>query len=418
MGTIVPKAIAAAVLNSLKGGVVPRVGLEYITVGRKNEINALLNDVDIIEQGGSTFRFVVGKYGSGKTFLMHALRNHVMERGFVVTDAELTNEKRLVGNKGQGLATYRELIHNMAIHAKPDNEALPLVLEKWISRIQNEVVQNDGIAPDADHFKEAVSRKIYDVTTSMEQQINGFEFGRVLDLYYKAYIAGDEAMMKKTFKWFRGEYKTKTEAKNDLEVNLIVTDDNWYEFMKLFSCFVAKAGFKGLYLCIDELPNLYRIPSKVGRDYNYNKILYMYNDALQGNSKYMGIIMGNTPEGMEDPVKGVFSYEALATRLQDSKFAKKNADLSAPVIHLVALNPAELYILVEKLTYMHADLYAYEARLEHDDFIHFLKSEYARMERVEDITVRDIIRNYISFLNLVQQNPDTPVSELALLEKV
>lgn len=412
----VPTATAAAVLNSLKGGVVPRVGLEYITVGRRSEIEALLHDVSIIENGGAAVRFIEGKFGSGKTFLMHALRNHVMEKNFVVTDVELSVDRRLVGNKGQGLATYRELIRNMSVLACPENGALQVILNRWISSVENEVVQKDGLTPGNEIFDIKVSQRIYEITSSMDSKVNGFDFGRVLATYYKGKRTGREELQKNAFRWLCGEYRTKTEAKTDLGVNLIITDENWYDFMKLFADFVVKAGYTGLYICMDELANIYEIPSKVGRDYNYSKLLTIYNDALQGLANNLGIIISVTKEAMEDPVRGVFSYEPLRTRIEDTRKNQDGIvqlrDLAAPIIHLSPLNPGEMYVLIEKLTRLHEDVYGYESKFEHDDFIYFLKTEYAKCKNTQEITVREMVRNYITLLNLSQQHQNKPKEEI------
>jgi hypothetical protein len=415
MDSAIPRATAATVLNSLKSGVVPRTGLEYITVGRKNEIQALLQDVSIIEQGGATFRFIEGKYGSGKTFLMHAIRNHVMEKNFVVTDVELSVEKRLVGNKGQGLATYRELIRNLAIRACPDNGALKLILDKWIGVLENEVVQVEGLVPGHEAFDVRVSQKIYKITSSMEERVNGFDFGKVLAAYYKGHRTGDMELQKKALRWLCGEYRTRTEAKADLGVNLIIADDNWYDFIKLFSDFVVKAGYVGLYVCIDELATLYEIPSKVGREYNYNRLLSIYNDALQGKASHMGIIVSVTKQAMEDPTRGVFSFAPLRSRLEYTGYEQENPDMrdmASPIIKLKALNPGEMYVLLEKLTNMHSILYGYTPNLEHDDYIHFLKREYSKAAKGEEVTVREMIRNYITLLNLIQQNQGVSKEEI------
>lgn len=412
----VPAATAAAVLNSLKGGVVPRVGLEYITVGRRNEISALLQDVAIIENGGAAVRFIEGKYGSGKTFMMHALRNHVMEKNFVVTDVELSVDKRLVGNKGQGLATYRELIRNMSTSACPESGALQVILNKWISNVENEVVQKDGLTPGNEAFDIKVSQRIYDITNAMESKVNGFDFGRVLAAYYKGKRTGREELQRNAFRWLCGEYRTKTEAKTDLGVNLIVTDENWYDFMKLFADFVVRAGYAGLYICMDELANIYEIPSKVGRDYNYSRLLSIYNDALQGLANNLGIIISVTKEAMEDPVKGVYSFEPLRTRIEDRRREKDGIvplmDMAAPIIHLSPLNPGEMYVLLEKLTQLHEVVYDYESKFEHDDFIYFLKTEYAKCKNAREITVREMVRNYITLLNLSQQHQNKTKEEI------
>lgn len=412
----ISRTTAATVLNSLKSGVVPRIGLEYITVGRRSEIQALLQDVSIIEQGGAAFRFIEGKYGSGKTFLMHAIRNHVMEKNFVVTDVELSVDKRFVGNKGQGLATYRELIRNMATHASPDNGALQLILDKWIGTLENEVVQFEGLVPGHEVFDVRVSQKIYKITSSMEERVNGFDFGKVLASYYRGYRKGDVELQKKALRWLCGEYRTRTEAKTDLGVNLIVTDDNWYDFIKLFADFVVKAGYAGLYVCMDELSTLYEIPSRVGREYNYNKLLSIYNDALQGKASNLGIIISVTREAMEDPVRGVFSFEPLRSRLAESGFAQESAvkmrDMASPIIKLDVLNPGEMYVLLEKLADIHGILYDYTPQLEHDDYIYFLKQQYGKNLDGEENTVRDMIRNYITLLNLIQQNQEVPKEKI------
>lgn len=408
----ISRTTAATILNSLKSGVVPRTGLEYITVGRKSEIQALLQDVSIIEQGGAAFRFIEGKYGSGKTFLMHALRNHVMEKNFVVTDVELSVDRRLIGNKGQGLSTYRELIRNMATHACPDNGALQLILDKWIGALENEVVQFEGLVPGHEVFDVRVSQKIYKITSSMEERVNGFDFGKVLASYYKGHRTGDMELQKKALRWLCGEYRTRTEAKTDLGVNLIITDENWYDFIKLFADFVVKAGYAGLYVCMDELATLYEIPSRVGREYNYNKLLSVYNDALQGKASHLGMIASITKEAMEDPVRGVFSFEPLKSRLSESSFEQEGAvpmrDMAAPVIKLSVLNPGEMYVLLEKLANIHGILYGYTPKLEHDDYIYFLKQQYSRTSEGEEATARDMIKDYITLLNLMQQHQEMP----------
>ena len=222
----VPKRISQTVLNSLKGGVVPRIGLPYITVGRKSEIEALLHDVDIIADGGASFRFIVGRYGSGKSFLIQTIRNYVMERGFVVADADLSPERRLQGTRGQGLATYRELIGNLSTKTKPEGGALTLVLDRWISGVQAEAVGETGLAPGDAALTIAVDQKIYSVTAAVSELVHGFEFARLLSLYYHAYVDGDDALKQKVVRWFRAEYATKREAKEELGVNVIITDDD------------------------------------------------------------------------------------------------------------------------------------------------------------------------------------------------
>ncbi len=230
--TKVPRRISQTVLNSLKGGVVPRIGLPYITVGRKNEIEALLHDVDIISEGGASFRFIVGRYGSGKSFLLQTIRNYVMDRGFIVADADLSPERRLQGTRGQGLATYRELISNLSTKTRPEGGALTLVLDRWISAVQSEAVQETGLLPGDPALTQAADKKIYAVTSSVSELVHGFEFARLLSAYYRAYADGDDETKAKVVRWFRGEYSLKSEAKEALGINMIITDDDWYDYLK------------------------------------------------------------------------------------------------------------------------------------------------------------------------------------------
>lgn len=408
----VPKRIAQIVLNSLKGGVVPRIGLPYITVGRKAEIEALLHDVDVIQEGGASFRFIVGRYGSGKSFLLQTIRNYVMDKNFVVVDGDLSPERRLQGSKGQGLATYRELIQNLSTKTRPEGGALTLILDRWINSVQTQVV-SEGIASDDPKFEAAVDQKIYGVISSLNELVHGFDFAKLLNMYYHAYMSGDDETKAKVVKWFRGEYSHKTEAKKDLGVDIIISDSDWYEYLKLFATFFRQAGYAGLMIMIDELVNIYKIPNAISRQYNYEKILTMYNDTLQGKAKYLGIIMCGTPQAVEDRRRGVYSYEALRSRLASGKFAQESArDMYAPVIKLEPLTAEEMLVLTEKLADMHANLYGYERTITDNDLAQFIKIEYARVGADTSITPREIIRDFIELLDIVWQNPDKKITDL------
>ncbi len=409
----IPKRIASTVINSLKGGVVPRVGLPYITVGRDTEINALLHDVDIIADGGASFRFIVGKYGSGKSFLLQTIRNYVMDRNFVVVDADLSPERRLQGNKGQGLATYKELISNMSTKTRPEGGALTLILDRWISSVQSETAAQSCLSFDDIEFTKLVEKKIYEVISSLNEMVHGFDFAKLLTIYYKSYVDGNDENKAKVVKWFRGEYVNKTEAKSELGVNIIITDDDWYEYIKLFAFFLKQAGYNGMLILIDELVNIYKVPNSITRQYNYEKILTMYNDTLQGKAKYLGIIMCGTPQCIEDTRRGVYSYEALRSRLAEGRFGRDDVkDMLAPVIKLLPLNYEEMLVLIEKLAYIHAGLFEYEQTLNQNDMINFIKIEFGRIGADTNITPREVIRDFIELLNIVYQNPHINVTEL------
>lgn len=409
----IPKRIASVIINSLKGGVVPRIGLPYITVGRETEIDAFLHDIGIIEEGGASFRFVAGKYGSGKSFLLQTVRGYAMDRNMAVADADLSPERRLQGTRGQGLATYKELIRNLSTKTRPEGGALTLILDRWINGLMNEAMNENGLSFSDPGLKPLTEKKIRDVISSLNEMVHGFDFARLLTLYYEAYLNGDDELKARVVKWFRGEYTTKTEAKEQLGVNIIITDDDWYEYIKLFSVFLKKAGYGGLIILIDELVNIYKIPNSITRQYNYEKILTMYNDTLQGKAQYLGIIMSGTPQCIEDARRGVYSYEALRSRLTAGRFGKgEMRDMLAPVIKLVPLTYEEMLVLTEKLADIHAQLFEYEQKIREEDLIAFIKIEFSRVGADTSITPREVIRDFIELLDILYQNPDADIEKL------
>jgi hypothetical protein len=409
----IPKRIASVIINSLKGGVVPRIGLPYITVGREHEINALLHDIEIISEGGASFRFIAGRYGSGKSFLLQTIRNYAMDRNFVVVDADLSPERRLQGTRGQGLATYKELIRNMSTRTRPEGGALTLILDRWISGVQSEAMDFLGCGFDDPRLAPETERRIRGVVGELSEMVHGFDFAKLLTIYYKAYIGGDDESKAKVVKWFRGEYSLKSEAKAELGVNIIVTDDDWYDYIKLFAAFLKRAGYDGMLILIDELVNIYKIPNSITRQYNYEKILTMYNDALQGKAHHLGIIMSGTLQCIEDQRRGVYSYEALRSRLEQGRFGSdEHSDMLAPVIKLNPLSYEEMLVLTEKLADIHAELFGYERTLGQEELIAFIKIEYGRIGADKNITPREVIRDFIELLNISFQNPGLTVSQL------
>lgn len=392
----VPKRVAAVILNSLKGGVVPRIGLPYITVGREVEIRALLTDLSLIAGGGASFRFLVGRYGAGKSFLLQTIRTHAMGEGFVVADADLSPERRLQGGQGQGLATYRELIRNISTKTRPEGGALNLILDRWVASC-------------ADADESAVNAQL----APLEEMVHGFDFARMLRRYRAAASEGDEEAMSRVTKWIRGEYRTKSEARAELGSSTIISDDDWYDYVKLIARFLVCSGYKGMLVLIDELVNLYKIPNAITRQYNYEKILTMYNDTLQGKAQYLGMIMGGTPTSIEDRRRGVFSYEALRSRLAQGRFAREDLkDMLAPIIRLQPLTYEELLVLIEKLMQIHAGYFGWTPTLTENDLVDFLKIEFGRVGADTHLTPREVIRDFIELLDILCQNPDANVAEL------
>ena len=413
MNQRIPKRVLSGLLSSISAGVVPRMGAPYIAIGRNEEIEALLSDLEAVNDGGGSMRFIIGKYGSGKSFLIQLVRGYSLERGFITADADLSPERRICGAKGTGIATYRELIKNLASKSSPDGGALAQIIAKWLSELQSEVAAT-GLEPGSEEFVKALTAKIYAVSRELESQIGGFDFATVLTTYYKAYINGDEERKSACMRWLRGEYLTKTEARNAIGMlGGIIDDDNWYEYIKLFAVFFRRIGYRGFVVFIDECVNLYKISNRISRENNYEKLLSMFNDTLQGKAEGLALIFGGTPQFLEDQRRGLFSYEALKSRLSDGQFQKAGfKNLIGPVIRLRRLSDDELFALIKRITTLHAQNYNWQPRVTNEDMAAFLKHCLERAGADTMITPREIIRDYMNVLNILLQNPDTTFADV------
>lgn len=411
----VPKRILNTLLTSLTAGVVPRVGAPYIAIGRREEIGSLLDDLDQVKEGGAACRFLIGRYGSGKSFLIQLIRGYALERGFITADADLSPERRLSGGNGAGLATYRELMTNMASKACPDGGALPTVLSRHFTKLRMELIA-EGIDPDSEEFAVSLKKKVFTTFSELEGDVGGFDFARVLIEYYNASIVDDNDKKSNCLRWIRGEFATKTEAKNALgfTVSTVIDDENWYNFIKLFSTLTVHLGYSGLVLFIDECVNLYKIPNRISREANYEKLLAIFNDTLQGKAKSLGIIFGGTPQFLEDTRRGLFSYDALRSRLQDSKYSDMGyKNLSSPVIRLPRLSDNELLALVKRLTKLYQQREGTtEPPVTDTEIEQFLNNALDKAGAEELITPREIIRDYLTLLNILRDNDGATFAEL------
>lgn len=411
----IPRRILNTLLNSLTAGVVPRSGAPYIAIGRREEINSLLDNLDDVADGGAACRFLIGRYGSGKSFLIQLIRGYALERGFVCADADLSPERRLTGGSGAGLATYRELIINLAVKASPEGGALPTVLSRYFTGIRTELVAA-GIMPDTTEFEAELKKRVFVTLSELEGDVGGFDFARVLSEYYMACISDDNDKKSNCLRWLRGEFSTKTEAKNALgfSVSTVIDDDNWYNYIKLLAALSVRLGYKGLVVFIDECVNLYKIPNRISREANYEKILAIFNDTLQGKAKNLGVIFGGTPQFLEDNRRGLFSYDALRSRLADSKYSELGyQNLSSPVIRLRRLSDNELLALVKRLTRLYAEREGMsELPLTDEQVEAFMNHALARAGAEELITPREIIRDFLTLLNILRDNPGTKFEEL------
>ncbi|HWQ41446.1 MAG TPA: ATP-binding protein [Desulfosporosinus sp.] len=404
------KKDSTAILNSLYGGVVPNRGLEHIMVGRKEEATQILKDLETIKDGASLTKFIIGSFGSGKTFLQALIQQVAFNEKFVVGKVDFDANRRLYGSEGKSVATYSEMMKNLSIATCPEGNALPIILDQWISEVQTKTMQEKGygsVAYDNPQFIKDVEHEIAETATKMDGLVGGFDFVRVLMQYFKGFVEDNSRLQRSALRWLRGEYSTKTEARGDLGVRDIINDSNYYDYIKLIAQFVRQIGYSGLVVNFDEAINLYKINHPQARDKNYETILKIFNDTLQGNVVGLYIIFSGTPEFLEDERRGLYSYEAIKRRLVMNKFESSEfRDLSQPVIKLTPLKQEELFLLLKNLVAIHAFHYDYEPNIKGEEIRSFIIQEYSRPGAVENLTASDIIRTFIGGLNILQQNSE------------
>ncbi len=408
------KRISTALINALASGVVPRVGLDQIAVGRDGELKTLMQDLDNVGGGGAAFRLVIGRYGAGKSFMLQMLRNAAMEQGFVVADADITPERRLVGGGGASLATYRELICNLSTKSRPDGGALTTILERWIAGIQTQTAQESGKKPNDEGFDDLVEAKIRTVTQDIADLVNGFEFATVIIAYWNAYRNDDEVKKDAVLRWLRGEFATKTEARAALGVRVIIDDDTWYDYIKLMAKFVADIGYRGLIIILDEAVHLAKISKTLVRQNNYDKLLAMFNDALQGRVSHLGTLIGGTPQFLEDPRRGLYSDPAWQRRTRPSRLLMQSSlgDSASPVVRLEPLTQGEILKLLHRLMEIHQMHHSYQARLTAKDLQDVLGTIAERIGNEALLTPGEIVRDFIGVLNVMHQNPKMSLQQL------
>lgn len=409
----VPRRILGTLLSSLSAGVVPRSGAPYIAIGRNDEIEALCAALDRVADGEGAVKFIIGRYGSGKSFLIQLSRGYALERGFITADADLSPERKLSG--AGGLSTFRELMKNIACKSTPDGGALPVIIGKWFSSISAELERDGFASADDAAYKNEFKIRIMKKLRVLEGDVGGFDFAAVMREYYDAWQNDDDMRESAALKWFRGEYNTRTEARNALGIRSlsIINDENWYDYLKLFTAFSRLAGYSGLVVFIDECVNLYKIPNRISRENNYEKILSIFNDTMQGRAPGLMAVFGGTPQFLEDTRRGLFSYEALRSRLSDGRFGGGELkSMMQPVIRLRRLSDSEILALVIRLASLHGEYYRREARITEDNMREFLSSSLERAGADSMITPREIIRDFVSLLDLLYTNPDKSFEDI------
>ena len=403
-----------AILQSLRAGTVPKVGLKYVVVGREEEIKQIHKELHNVKQGTSGFKIIMADYGNGKTFMLRLARGFALEENFVVADADFNPERRFTGTS-YGLNLYRELIKNLATPVRSDN-AIESIIEKWLSNVQSAAQKKLGMSEvkyDDQVFVKEVSRQIDEQLTHVEELSGGFSFREVIKRYYTGYARDNDDLRRSALKWLRGEYSTRTDAKRDLGVRDIITDDNWFDYIKLINRFVKGLGYSGLVVILDEAVSLYKISHTGSREKNYEALLNIYNDTTQGNIDSLYFIIGDTIKGVQDDRRGLYSYEALKSRLKTNPFEdSKYKDYSQNVIALPGLKAEHYYVLLKKLKLLHDGYCGSELKLSDSQLQSFVLGAFRRPGASQNLSSREVIKRFLDAINILAQNPGMPVEKV------
>ncbi|OGS94063.1 MAG: ATP-binding protein [Gallionellales bacterium RIFCSPLOWO2_02_FULL_57_47] len=393
-----------AVIQSLRAGVVPRAGQHLIQVGRARELESLIGDIERLADGGSTFRLVIGEYGSGKTFFLNLVRAVGMEKKLVTTSADLNPDRRLHATGGQARSLYAELTRNLSTRTKPDGGALAGIVEKFVAATLTEA-KTAGEKPEA-----AIHRKL----ESLAEMVNGYDFAAVIAAYWNGFDEGNEQTKSDAIRWLRGEFTTKTDARSALGVRTIVDDATVYDQLKLLARFVRLAGFEGLLICLDEMVNLYKLANTQARNSNYEQLLRILNDSLQGTAEGLGFVLGGTPEFLMDTRRGLYSYPALQSRLAENTFAKQQGlvDFTGPVLRLASLSPEDFFVLLQKLRHVYALGEPSKYLLPDEALPAFMEHCHKRIGEAYFRTPRTTITAFINLMAVLEQNPNATWREL------
>ena len=399
-----------AIIQSLKTGVTPRVGIQHIQVGRFNELQALIKDVDDIADGGAAFRIIVGDYGSGKTFFLSVVRSIALEKKLVTVNADLSPDRRIHATSGQAKSLYSELMRNMSTRNKPDGNALSSVVEGFISVSRKE----------ADTTGVDIGQVIQGKLSKITELVGGYDFAKVVEAYWQGYETNNDDLKSNAIRWLRAEYDTKTDARRDLGVRSIISDASFYDSLKILSLFVQQTGYTGLLVNLDEMVNLYKLNSSMARKSNYEQILRILNDCMQGSAEHIGFLLGGTPEFLFDTRKGLYSYDALQTRLAGNSFAEKSGliDYTAPALHLANLTPEELYILLKNLRHVYAGGDEEKHLVPDESLQAFLSHCSNTIGDSYFRTPRNVIKAFLDMLTVIDQNPDVSWDQLVASTRI
>jgi hypothetical protein len=406
---------SASIINALQGGVVPHIGIQHMLVGRAKETDAIIGSLENVARGNSEVKFWIGDFGSGKSFMLQLIETLAVRTNFVVSTVDFTPVNRLYASDGKARALYSEIITKIITQTDQDGNALTTILDQWIEALMGAVVSESHVDFDSltsNDSRHLVISKIID-TTKQFGSPGGFEFGQAIAKYFEGYATGNGALQESALRWLKGQYTAKTDSLRDLGIRDIITDSNYYDMLKNFAELFVAAGYQGFVINLDEAINLYKLAQSQTREKNYERILSIYNDCMQGRAKSMFVNFGGTRRFLEDERRGLFSYEALKGRLSFGTFEETEfVDFSQPVIYLKPLAQEDIFTLLSKLKTIFEQHYGAAVPCTRGHITRFMEGQLNRPGAAEFLTPRQVIRDFLQILNIARQNPEASIDTL------
>ncbi|GBG94530.1 biotin carboxylase [Ligilactobacillus salitolerans] len=409
---------AASIISALEAGVVPQRGVRHLLVGRNEEVKEVLRILDDVAAGGSDLRFWVGDFGSGKSFMLRTIEAIALQKNYLVATVDMTPTRRFYATDGKAKALYTAIVNSIISQTAQNGNALDTVFSQWINQIAQAVASEAKISLPEALSKEAQSlmtNKILDITGSFAAAGLAFEMGQAIVKYYEGVLDNDRMLKAQALRWIRGEIETKTEAKRELGINRVITDDNWFDAIKNLSELFSRLGYAGLVINFDEAVNLYKLPRRQSRERNYERILNIYNECKSNEVQHLLVNFGATRKTVFDETRGLASYGALKGRLgAESSLDSELVNTNKTVLPLKPLTNEEIYTLLQRLTEIYNLHYRAQVELSLQEVQLYMEEQLNRPGADQFLTPRAVIKDYIEILDLIRQNPAIEVEKVIL----
>lgn len=400
--------ILREIIDSLRNGTVPAEGTENIAVGIDEELTEIQDQIERTREDKSAFKFIIGDYGSGKTFFSTSVREMAYDKKFVVSSVVISQETPL--HKFEEL--YRKIMEGMRTSENKKIPAFNFILEEWLLNIEDKVIEIEGLDPyeDSKKFQIEMNKRINE-----ELMIVGSiaaSFANAIRAFYKAKYEGDTVLAQGAVAWLKGD-NVRAELKSKLGVIGTITRENSFEFFRALLQMIKTAGYEGLMIILDEVETVQKLVRKDMRSAAYENLRFFIDESDRNSFPSCFFLYTGTTDLMESE-KGFKSLEPLYQRIKvEREKGDKFKNLRQPVMFLDGLNRDRLYEVACRVRNIHGQVYSWMPNDKlTDDFIKRLINDMTLGFGGEiNIGPRGFLRTLIDILDKSQMYDDYIPSE-------